>query len=203
MIREIELRRLPMEDNSIVVLTNLRVYHHKDRWIFGEEETSLRHEAITSVQIGWKRSGGLLLSGMILLGIWLLIWMGSVMMGSVERVSDQQALDLFSEGGLTLEQVLQYVGGFFSSGFAAIAKVASLLAGVGMLVLFWFYRLSEVQITSPGTAIKGSPKSYEDARQFCDRLLTVVEEKPAAAQKEEPLKTPDKEEKAREKEWRL
>ena len=115
--------------------------------------------------------------------------MGSVMIGPGERVPDQQALDLFSEGGLTVEQVLQYIGGFFSSSFAAIVKYASLLAGVGMLVLFWFYRLSEVQIASPGTAIKGNPKSYEEGRQFCYRLLTVVEEKPAAAQREEPLKT--------------
>ncbi|MBI2359053.1 MAG: hypothetical protein HYV04_09150 [Deltaproteobacteria bacterium] len=203
MNHEVELRRLPMRDKSVVVLTDQRVYHLKDNGIFGEEQTTIRHKAITSIQIGWKRSEGLLWSGIILLGISLLVWLGSVMMGPAGTAADQQALELWSEEGFTLEQVLRYVGGFFSSSFASTVKYASLLAGIGTLLLFWFYKLIDVQIVGPGATIKGSPKSYEEGSQFCDRLLAVVEGKPATIQKEAPLKTTDKQEKGPEKEWRL
>lgn len=206
---EVELRRLPMADKSVVVLTNLRVYHHKDKGIFGEEKTSIRHEAITSVQIGWKRSEGLLLSGIILLGICLFLWIGANTTGPAEIASDQQALDLSSEESLIPEQVLQYIGGFFSSSFISIFKYASLMAGVGMLVLFWFYKLSEVQIVGPGATIKGNPKNYEDGCKFCDFLLALPEGHPTAAPKEESAEKtgkeekPPPEEKPRDKEWRL
>ncbi|MBI2087787.1 MAG: hypothetical protein HYT78_03475 [Deltaproteobacteria bacterium] len=192
-----------MRDKSVVVLTEERVYHHKDNGIFGEEQTTIRHKAITSIQIGWKRSEGVLWAGIILLGISLLVWLGSVMMGPVGTAADQQALDLWSEEGFNLEYVLQYIGGFFSSSFASIVKYASLLGGIGTLLLFWFYKLTEVQIVGPGATIKGSPKSYEEGSQFCDRLLAVVEGKPVTVQKAAPSKATDKEEKAREKEWRL
>lgn len=204
MSREIELRRLPMSDDSVVVLTTLHVYHHKDKGMFGEDKTTIRHGAITSVQIGWKRSEWLLWSGIILLTIWLFLWLAAVMIGGPEIASGQQALGLSSEGNLTLEQQLfQYVETFFSSGFASMIRYASLLAGIGTLALFGFYRRSEVQITSAGAAIKGSPKNYEEGCRFCDRLLTIVEEGLAPAQKEEPPKTTDKGEKPSEKEWRL
>lgn len=203
MDHEIELRRLPMRDTSVVVLTEQRVYHHKDNGIFGEEQTTIRHKAITSIQIGWKRSEGLLWAAIILLGISLLVWLGSVMMGPAGTAADRQAAELWSEEGFTLEQVLRYIGGFFSSSFASMVKYASLLAGIGTLLLFWFYKLSEVQIAGAGTTIKGNPKSYDDGCKFCERLLAVVEGKPATMQKETPSKTTDKQEKAPEKEWRL
>lgn len=204
MSREIELRRLPMSDQSVVVLTTLHVYHHKDKGMFGEDKTAIRHGAITSVQIGWKRSEALLWSGIILLALWLFLWLVAVMIGGPEIASDQQAPGLSGDGNLALEQQLfQYVERFFSSGFASMVKYASLLAGIGALALFGFHRRSEVQITSAGAAIKGSPKNYEEGCRFCERLLTIVEEDRTPAKKEEPPKTTDKGEKPSEKEWRL
>jgi hypothetical protein len=195
MSREFEFRRIAMDDKSVIVLTNLRVFHQKDNGIFGEEKTSIRRDAITSVQIGWKRSEGILLLAIVLLGIWLLLWGGSVVMSPAPTGAEPPTVDSSGEDGLTGAQLLGNLAGLFSSRFASIVRYALLVAGVGTLVLFWFYRLSELQVVGLAATIKGNPESYEEGCRFCDFLFTLQQSEPIAAPEEEPAAKPTKKEK--------
>lgn len=56
MNHEIEVKRLPMEDGSELILTNTRVIQEKMRAFAGSQKTIPPLEAITSVRIGWARN---------------------------------------------------------------------------------------------------------------------------------------------------
>jgi hypothetical protein len=73
MSKEIELGHVAVTDrrgrSSYLILTNYRIYHHKEGSIFGSSKTFIPHEAITSVQLGWRRLWWILALGLILLAI--------------------------------------------------------------------------------------------------------------------------------------
>jgi hypothetical protein len=70
-----------------------------------------------------------------------------------------------------------------------------------MLLLFWFYKPSEVLIMAPTASIGGTPKNHDDVRKFCDLLLSVMEGHAEASKLEE--KTAANKRDASEAEWRL
>ncbi|SRR5713226_688702 len=73
MTKEIELGHLAVTDrrgrSGYMVLTNRRVYHQNEGGVFGNSETFIPHQAITSVQIGWRRLWWILVLGVILLAV--------------------------------------------------------------------------------------------------------------------------------------
>lgn len=71
--KEIEVGHLAVSDrkgrSSYLVLTNYRVYHQREGSVLGSSKTVIPHEAITSVQIGWRRLWWILALGLILLAV--------------------------------------------------------------------------------------------------------------------------------------
>lgn len=165
MSKEIELGHLSVTDrrgrSSYLILTNYRIYHQSEGSVFGSSKVFMPHEAITSVQIGWRRLWWLLILGLILLA------------GGVFAIVRG------------LEPLLQY---------------GLLLGSLGMFLLFWFYRTSDIQIMSPTATLGGKPDQYEDARKFCELLLSVLDEQ-ALGEIDETLKPSRKS--SSDAEWRL
>jgi hypothetical protein len=60
-----------------------------------------------------------------------------------------------------------------------------LIAGLALLVWFWFHKRYEIQIMAPGVSLSGTPANYEDAERFSILLLSGVRTPPAASNKTE------------------
>lgn len=200
MNEEIEIGWVRLADNSDLVLTSLHVFQHKDGGIFGESKAIIRREAVTMVRVGWQRSRTLLALGSLLLAVFLGLMVGSLIAGPAEISSAQQPAGQETEGAPASTGVMSYVRDMVFFSAASLIQYGSLLGGIGILVLFWFYKRREVQIAGPGGTIGGVPKSYEEAQKLCDLLLSGVRE-PLPAKKE--AKKPKESKPAAESEWRL
>ncbi len=184
MAQEIELGRLAVVDPSgisaEIVLTNLRVYQDKDSGIFGYSRTVIPYSAITSVRVGWRRAFWVLVVGLILF-----------VFGLFSLVVDLQSLlppSLLS-------------GRAQAAGYLRLVQYLFLLVGVAVLLVFWFWNRSEVQIVASSVTIAGRPKNHPEGQRFCDLLLSIMSE-PSAERGGEDNKAPASKEKADE-EWRL
>lgn len=82
----------------------------------------------------------------------------------------------------------------------AILQYGLLIAGLAMLLLFWFHKASDIQIMSPTATVGGRPDKHDDGRRFCDLLLAAMEEE-AIGKIEEAITATKK--KTSEAEWRL
>jgi hypothetical protein len=96
-----------------------------------------------------------------------------------------------SFSGFAPEQVLQ-----LSSSAMFSIQYGSLLGGIGLWVLFWFYKRNEIRIMAPTETLGGVPQSYEDAQKFCSLMVSGISDQPATSkdnQKEETgrPKTPE------------
>ncbi len=200
MNEEIEVAWVRLADNSDLVLTSLYVFQHKDAGIFGESKAIIRREAVSMVRVGWQRSRTLLTLGSLLLAVFLGLMVGSLIAGPAEISVAQQATGPAAAGAPPSTGIMSYVRDVVLFSAASIIQYGSLLGGIGILVLFWFYRRREVQIVGPGGTIGGMPKSYEDAQKFCDLLLSGVKEPPPT--KKETQK-PKESKPAAESDWRL
>jgi hypothetical protein len=178
MNEEIELGWLRLTDKRDLVLTTRHVLQQQDRGIFGQSHTIIPRHAITSVQISWQRSRGLLVVGTVLLVTYLILMIGSIIAG----VAWEQALNL-------------------SSSTISLIEYGSLLAGIGIFILFWFHKRNEIQIMAPTATLEGRPQSYEEAKSFCSLLVSESKGQPTSARKSEnePTSSP----KAADHDWRL
>ncbi len=200
MNEEIEVAWVRLADNSDLVLTSLYVFQHKDAGIFGESKAIIRREAVSMVRVGWQRSRTLLALGSLLLAVFLGLMVGSLIAGPADISLGQQATGPATEGAPPSTGIMSYVRDMIFFSAASLVQYGSLLGGIGILVLFWFYKRREVQIVGPGAMIGGVPKSYEEAQKFCDLLLSGVKEPPPA---KKVAKEPKESKPAAESEWRL
>lgn len=197
---EIELARLRLADKSDLVLTKLHVCQHREGGIFGENRSMIPREAIAGVKLDWRRSRGLLVLGTVLLAVWLVFLLGSVAI-DFGMPAGLQPHTLSGAGSSTDDPLRSYAREFFSSFPASVVQYALLLGGIGVFLLFWFYKRNAIQIMTAGASIGGIPKSYDEARKFCDLLFSDSGERPtvtkgAAKGAASPVK-------AVEPEWRL
>ena len=167
MNEETELAWLKLTDKTNLVLTTLKVFQYQDRGIFGENQTVIPRKAITTVRISWQRSLGLVLLGTILLLTYLGLMIGASIAGPANLP--------FAE--------------IFSSAAAAIVQYGSLLGAIALFFGFWFYKRNEIEIMAPNTTIGGTPRSYEEAQNFCSLLVADLSEAPSAGKRGEE-KTP-------------
>ncbi len=184
MAQEVELGRLAVVDPSGVsaeiVLTNLRVYQNKDSGIFGYNVTIIPYSAITTVRVGWRRAFWVLLAGLIVF-----------VLGLFSVVIDVQSLLLSS----------QLSGSAQAATYLHFVRYLLLLVGAGLLLVFWFWKRSEVQIMAPTVTIAGRPKNHAEGQRFCDLLLSIMHEPVTEGAGEEKEAGATKE--SAEKEWRL
>jgi hypothetical protein len=173
-----ELGWLRLTDKSDLVLTTHLVLQQQDRGIFGQSHTIIPRKAITTVQISWQRSRWLLVVGTVLLVAYLILMIGSIIAGPAW----EQALNL-------------------SSSAMFFVEYGSLLAGIGIFILFWFYKRNEIQIMTPTATLEGIPVSYEEAKSFCSLLATESKDQPRTASKSEN-EAPSSP-KAADRDWRL
>jgi hypothetical protein len=157
MNQEIELGWLRLTDKSELVVTSVHLFQHQNRRIFGESQTVIPRNAITAVRIGWQRSRWLAFFGTILVLTYLALTIGSIMTGP-------EGLVVFNLSSSTITSI-QY---------------GSLLGGIGLLVLFWFDKQTEIEIMAPTTTIGGIAKSYEEAQKFCSIFVPCMNVQPPA-----------------------
>jgi len=182
---EVELGWLKLTDNSELVLSAGHISQQQDSGIFGESRTIIPREAITAVRLSWQRSRGALIMGVLLLLGCLIFLLRELL--SVSSLISRAA------------QVLN-----LSTSTLSFIQYALLIAGIGLLVLFWFYKRYEIQITSAGASIGGNPRSYDDADKFCSLLLSGARELPpvAKAPRREEIEQPPESE-TDPSDWRL
>ncbi|MBI4525654.1 MAG: hypothetical protein HY695_17805 [Deltaproteobacteria bacterium] len=172
MTPEIEIKRLFVVDQSGIsgelVLTDVRAYQHKDNGIFGYSTTAVPYRAISGVRVSWRRVFWLFVLGLILFAL-----------GIFAIAVDVESL-LSSFQFSLVAQTASYV---------RFLRYVFLLAGIGLLLCFWFWKPAEIQIMTPTTTVGGRPKNYEDARQFCDLLLSLIDEQAAGGAAEEKRET--------------
>lgn len=175
MSEQIELGWLRLGDKSDLVLTSLHVFQYKNRGMLGEAKTIVPLRALTTARISWHRSRVLLAAGILLLVVSLTL-----------------VIDSFITG---------FTGTSLSFRVASLLQYGSLLGAVGLFVLFWFYKRSEIEIIAPTGTIGGIPKSYHDAQEFCDLIFSEMAGRPLPVKKDaEKL---EEEPKAPEPEWHL
>lgn len=85
-------------------------------------------------------------------------------------------------------------------GFEPLLQYGVLLGSLGMFLLFWFYRASDIEIMSATATIGGKPDKHDDGQKFCDLLLSVLDEE--AVEPMEEARTVSKK-KTSEADWRL
>jgi hypothetical protein len=182
---EVELGWLKLTDNSDLVLSAGHISQQQDSGIFGESRTIIPREAITAVRLSWQRSRGALIMGVLLLLGCLIFLLRELL--SVSSLISRAA------------QVLN-----LSTSTLSFIQYALLIAGIGLLLLFWFYKRYEIQITSAGASIGGNPRSYDDADKFCSLLLSGARELPpvAKAPRREEIEQPPESE-TDPSDWRL
>ena len=178
MNEEMEVGWLRLRDESDLVLTNLHVFQRQDKGIFGETQVIIPRKAITTVQISWRRSRGLVVLGTIL----LVIGLGLMISANVSGLAPEQVLQLASSPVL----LIQY---------------GSLLGGICAWVLFWFYKRNEIRIVAPTESLGGVPQSYEEAQKFCSLIVAGMRDQPAAVK--EKQKEAAERSKTAEHDWRL
>ena len=178
MNEEMEVGWLRLRDESDLVLTNLHVFQRQDRGIFGESQVIIPRKAITTVQISWRRSRGLVVLATIL----LVIGLGLMISANVS--------------GLAPEQVLQ-----LASSAVFLIQYGSLLGGICAWVLFWLYKRNEIRIVAPTESLGGVPQSYEEAQKFCSLIVAGMRDQPAAGKEKE--KEAAERSKTAEHDWRL
>jgi hypothetical protein len=157
MTEEMEVGWLRLSDESDLVLTNLHVFQRQDQGIFGESQVIIPREAITTVQISWRRNRGLVVLGTLL----VLVWLGLMVSASFSGFAPEQVLQLSSSA-------------LFSIQYGA------LLGGIALWILFWFYKRNEIRIMAPTETLGGVPQSYEDAQKFCSLMVSGISDQPAA-----------------------
>jgi hypothetical protein len=157
MNQEIELGWLKLTDKSELVVTSVHLLQHRNRRIFGESQTVIPRTAITAVRVAWQRSRWLAFFGIILVLTYLALTIGSIMTGP-------EALVFFKLSSTTITSI-QY---------------GCLLGGIGLLVLFWFDKQTEIEIMAPSTTIGGIAKSYEEAQKFCSIFVPCMKVEPPA-----------------------
>ncbi|MGH7827955.1 MAG: hypothetical protein ACREQ7_22610 [Candidatus Binatia bacterium] len=182
MTEETELGWLRLTAKSNLVVTTLHVFQHEDRGIFGENQTIIPRSAITTVRIGWQRSHSLVLLGAIFIATYLVLVVSSIMAGPAGISIGNQTVD-------------------FSSSTVSFIQYGSLAGGIGLLVLFWFYKRNEIQIMAPSGTLGGTPNSFEEAEQFCSLLVPGLREPPATAKKAN--KEAESTRQAADREWHL
>ena len=181
MNEEIELGWLTLTDKSQLVVTTLHVFQHIDRGMFGESQTIIPRSAITSVRVGWKRSRWLVVLGTILVLTYLVLTISSM---------------LASRAGVPLvNEVLN-----LSSSIVSSIQYGALLAGTGLLALFWFDKQTEIHIMAPTAAVGGLAKSYEQAQKFCSLFVAPLSEQPISKKSETVTPTHPK---AADRDWQL
>ena len=174
----VELGWLSLTDKSDLVLTRLHVLQHQDRGIFGESHTIIPRQAITSIQLSWRRSQALIFLGTIFLVISVILIVGSIVRGPAWG----EALKL-------------------SSSAISFIQYGLLLGGIVVYMLFWFAKRNEIRIFTPTATLGGIPIGYEEADKFCALLVSELENQPRVTNKREieEASTP----KAPEHDWRL
>ena len=181
MNEEIELGWLTLTDKSQLVVTTLHVFQYTDRGIFGESQTIIPRSAITSVRLGWKRSRWLVALGTILIVTYLVLTISSMMAGTTGVPLMNELLNL-------------------SSSTASSIQYGALVAGAGLLALFWFGKQTEIQIMAPSAAVGGLAKSYEEAQKFCSLFVAPMSEQPTTKKLEtEPARHPE----TADRDWQL
>lgn len=149
MDQELELKRLEMAEHSEMLLTDFAVHLDKKLSFYGNSSVRIPLGAITSVRVGWQRSGGLLFLGIIFFALWAFLLFGETVWEPGYR---------------------------FLSSYGRPGQYIFLFAALGVLALYFFYKPCHIQITAPTATIEGTPKSYEDATTFCDRVLLRIKE---------------------------
>ncbi|MGH7773269.1 MAG: hypothetical protein ACREQA_13665 [Candidatus Binatia bacterium] len=132
----------------------------------------------------------------------------SKIFGRQETIIPHQAITTVRIGWQRLWWVLAlgiigvgvYIATYIYDVDAAI-QYSSLVVGIGMLLLFWFYKPSEFLIMAPTASVGGTPRNHDDVRKFCDLLLSVMEGYAEGSKMEEQTAANKKE--ASETEWRL
>ncbi|HEY7322579.1 MAG TPA: hypothetical protein VIE89_33860 [Candidatus Binatia bacterium] len=169
----VELGWLSLTDKSHLILTRLHVLQHQDRGIFGESHTIIPRQAITSIQLNWRRSHSLIFLGTIFLVISVILIVSSIVRGPawVEDLGLSSSAMPFIQYGL-------------------------LLGGIGVYILFWFAKRNEIQIFTPTATLGGTPVGYEEADKFCALLVSELEDQPRVTHKSKSEeanspKTPD------------
>jgi hypothetical protein len=82
-----------------------------------------------------------------------------------------------------------------------LIQYGSLLGGICLWVLFWFYKRHEIRIMAQTETLGGVPQSYEDAQKFCSLMFSGISDRSATGkdnQKEEAERP-----KVAEHDWRL
>jgi hypothetical protein len=149
MDQKIRSQRLEMGDHSEMLLTDFAVHLDKNLGFYGNSSIRIPLRAITSIRVGWQRSGGLLFLGIIFFGLW---------------------------GFLLFGETVWQQGHKFLSSYGMVGQYIFLVAALGVVALYFFYKPSHIQITAPTATIEGAPKSHEAARTFCDLVLWRIKE---------------------------
>lgn len=182
MNEEIEVGWLRLTDKSQLVLTTRHVFQQRDYRIFGETRAIIPRKAISMVRISWQRSRGAILFGLILLVSSLALIIGN---------------QINQPNGITFSTRLFVV----SSSTLSLIQYGLLIGGLALILLFWFYKRSEIQIAAASGSIGGTPVSYEDAEEFCLLLMGVSREPAPISAKTETQ--PESLPKRGDPDWRL
>jgi hypothetical protein len=173
MKEEIELGWLALADGSRLILTSFYVLHHQDKGAFGDHHEMLPLRGITTLRLSWRRSRALLALGVLLLVIFVLLLASTLTVAPGEQSLAQRLLNLSAR---TL----------FAVQYGALA--GALLSFVG----FWFYKLNDLQIMASTGSVGGTPRSYEDAQNFCSLVISELtgNSAPALERRKEPAPAP-------------
>jgi hypothetical protein len=163
----IELGWLKLTDKSELVVTPLHVIHCQNRGLLGESQTAISREMLTAVRVGWQRSRWLMWLGTILVLVYFVFTIGFIMAGPAGLPLINNTLNL-------------------SSSTVSSIQYGALLGGIGMLLLFWFDKQAEIQITASTVSVGGTAKSYEEAQRFCSLLVSCIRARPAAGKRTAP-----------------
>jgi hypothetical protein len=153
---EIEFGSLKLADKTELVLTNLHVFHYGERGLLGETQTIIPRAAITTVRLGWERSKWLAVVGAILLA-------ASVVLMVTPTIADSV--------GVSKNQVLE-----FPSSAISFIQYALMVGGIGLFLLFWFDKRTEIEIVAPGGTIRAMPRTFEEAQKFCSLFVPKIKD---------------------------